>query len=105
MKADKIERTGSVEELRDEMNACALHATSKPIPKPASVLYEEFSQKLVDLINRCGLPNFCIIPVIDDVLRQLRAAAAVEYQRDFERWQEKLKKTPPAEGEKTEDET
>ena len=75
------------------------------IPKPASVLYEEFNKKLIDLVNLSGLPKFCLVPVLDDVLRQVREAATAEYQRDFERWQEKLKKTPPAEGEKTEDET
>ena len=62
--------------------------------KPATVVYEEFSHMLVDLINGCGLPKFVIIPVVDDVLRQLREAAAIEYQRDFDAWQAKLNENP-----------
>lgn len=64
------------------------------IPKPSSVLFEEFNQRLVALVNECGLPKFCIIPVMDDVLRQLREAAAIEYQRDFDEWQKKLNEKP-----------
>ena len=74
------------------------------IRKPASVLYEEFNHKLIDLVNLSGLPKFCLVPVLDDVLRQTREAAAKEYQHDFAEWQEKIKaKIPPGTGGETED--
>ena len=72
------------------------------IPKPASVLYEEFNKKLIDLVNLSGLPKFCLVPVLDDVLKQVREAAVAEYKRDFESWQEKFKQAPCAETEKPE---
>lgn len=106
MKADKTERKGTVEDLRKEFNIPVLPVAEKPVPKPASVLYEEFTQKLINLVNQAGLPMFCLVPVLDDVLRQTRAAAENEYRHDFQEWQNKFKREiAPAEGEKTEDKT
>lgn len=72
------------------MDSQAKPTAAEFISKPASVIYEEFNQELIALVNNTGLPKFCLIPVVADVLQQLREAASIEYERDFSEWQKNL---------------
>lgn len=51
--------------------------------KTASILHKEFSDKLIQLINNCGLPAWAIKDTLRNALNQVEAIADQEYQKDM----------------------
>lgn len=62
--------------------------------KPISVVYEEFKQALIDLINNSGLPAFVVEPVLRECTNEVKAAAENQYKSDKYMFEEYLKNNP-----------
>ena len=50
--------------------------------KPSSILYEEFKQKMLALINSSGLPVFVMELVLENYLTELKLLSQRQYQQD-----------------------
>ena len=50
--------------------------------KPSSVLYEEFKQKMLALINNSGLPVFVMELVLENYLTEIKLLSQRQYQQD-----------------------
>ena len=58
--------------------------------KPFSLVYEEFKQKLADLINNCGLPVSVIETVLQNYLSGVSNIARNQYQSDKIQYEQSL---------------
>ena len=58
--------------------------------KPFTVVYEDFKQKLADLINDSGLPASIIETVLQNYLFETRNIAIKQYQVDKARYENSL---------------
>lgn len=58
--------------------------------KPITITYEEFKNKLADLINYSGLPTFMMEPILQNYLTEIRLAAQKQYQYDKEAYEKSL---------------
>lgn len=59
--------------------------------KPVSITKEEFTDKIVLLINECELPPILIEPVLENCLRQIRAINSAQLEKDKVEWSKYLK--------------
>lgn len=50
--------------------------------KPLTIVYEEFKQDLLNLINNSGLPAILIEPVLQNYLSEVQVVAQRQYQLD-----------------------
>lgn len=50
--------------------------------KPSSVLYEEFKQKMLALINSSELPVFVMELVLENYLTEIKLLSQRQYQQD-----------------------
>ena len=61
--------------------------------KPITVKYEEFKQKLADVINDCEMPPFMIEPILNEFLIETHNCARQQYLRDKEIYESSSKNT------------
>ena len=62
--------------------------------KPVSVVKEEFTNKIVLLINESGLPPILMEPVLANCLNQIRAINEAQLKKDKQEWEDYLVNTP-----------
>ena len=55
--------------------------------KPITILYEEFKQDLINLVNNSGLPPFVVEPVIKEVYLEVKQSAKQQYEKDIQEYQ------------------
>ena len=60
------------------------------LTKPASIVYEEFRQELVNMVNNSGLPAFIIELVLRDLYEAVKDAANNQYKSDKAMFEEQL---------------
>lgn len=58
--------------------------------KPITVVYEEFKQELVKLINNSGLPAFVIESILHTYLNETKLAAKKQYELDKAQYEKTL---------------
>lgn len=58
--------------------------------KPFSIIYEEFRQELMNLINNSKLPPFIIESVLQNYLNEVHSFAKNQYNLDKKRYEESL---------------
>ncbi len=63
------------------------------IQKPISMVKQEFSEKIVDMINNSGLPIFLIEYVLKDIMNGVHAASVQQLETDTRIYQEQLEKS------------
>lgn len=59
--------------------------------KPTSVVYQEFRENLVRLINSSGLPAFIIEPVLKETLDEVIKIKQTQFEKDMIAWNESLR--------------
>lgn len=59
--------------------------------KPITILKREFDEKLVELVNGCGLPACVIKPSVEQLVNLLNQMEAAQYQADLKAMQEQEK--------------
>ena len=59
--------------------------------KPFSIMYEEFKQKLSNLINGSGLPPIIIESVLQNYLNEVNSIVRNQYLLDKERYEKACK--------------
>ena len=59
--------------------------------KPASVIRQEFIDRLIDDVNNCGLPLFVIEPILQDMLSTVSAAAQKQYETEKAQYEQQLR--------------
>lgn len=62
----------------------------KNIVKPITLVRQEFVDTLVEEINNCQLPMFVIVPILQDLLDQVKAAAQKQYEADKAQYEAQL---------------
>lgn len=62
------------------------------INKPMSVMRQEFTEQLVDVVNNCHLPLFVIEYILEDVLDTVKTAAKQQCEIEKIQYEELLKK-------------
>lgn len=60
------------------------------LKKPMSVIRQEFVEQLVESINNCGLPPFVVEPILQDVLKAVKAAAQEQYKTEKAQYEKQL---------------
>ena len=60
------------------------------IKKPISVVRHEFIEKIVEEINTCGLPLWAIEPILEDLLRSVRAESQKQYEMEKAQYEQAL---------------
>lgn len=55
--------------------------------KPLSLRRRECLQQCVQAVNQAQLPAFTMVDLLEGLLREAKALADQEYQRDLESWQ------------------
>lgn len=63
------------------------------IQKPISMVKQEFSEKIVDMINNSGLPIFLIEYILKDIMNGVHAASVRQLETDTRIYQEQLEKS------------
>ena len=63
---------------------------NETIAKPMSVARQEFIDKLVDDVNNCQLPMFVVEPVLEELLKMVRAAAQEQYKTEKAQYEAQL---------------
>lgn len=61
------------------------------IEKPIILQLEETRIEMVNLINKSDLPYFIVIPMLEDLLRQLRELNQKQYEEERRNYEEQLK--------------
>ena len=64
---------------------------NETIVKPISVVRQEFIEQLINDINNCQLPMFVIEPILEDLLKMVRAAAQEQYKTEKAQYEAQLK--------------
>lgn len=59
--------------------------------KPTSIVYQEFRENLVRLINTSGLPAFIIEPVLKETLDEVIKIKQTQFEKDMIAWNESLR--------------
>ena len=60
------------------------------ITKPITVVRQEFIEKMVDEINTCGLPLWAIEPILEDLLRLVKAESQRQYETEKAQYEQAL---------------
>lgn len=60
------------------------------ITKPITVVRQEFIEKIVDEINTCGLPLFVVEPILEDLLRSVKAESQRQYETEKAQYEQAL---------------
>lgn len=56
--------------------------------KPTTMRHREFKTDLISLINESGLPAFVLVPVMEQVLSELKAIEEQQYLEDKKHYEE-----------------
>jgi hypothetical protein len=64
---------------------------NKNIEKPITLIKEEFTQELIQLVNNSKLPMFVIEPILKDVLTEVHSVTLQQLEADKKNYQESLK--------------
>ena len=60
------------------------------IIKPVTVIRQEFIEKMVNEINTCGLPLWVIEPILEDLLRSVKAESLKQYEIEKAQYEKAL---------------
>jgi hypothetical protein len=60
------------------------------IKKPITVARQEFIEKMVNEINTCGLPLWAIEPILEDLLRSVKAESQRQYETERAQYEKAL---------------
>jgi hypothetical protein len=60
------------------------------IRKPITVVRQEFIAKMVNEINTCGLPLWAIEPILEDLLRSVKAESQRQYETEKAQYEQAL---------------
>ncbi len=60
------------------------------IKKPITVVRQEFIEKMVSEINTCGLPLWAIEPILEDLLRLVKAESKRQYETEKAQYEQAL---------------
>jgi predicted YcjX-like family ATPase len=60
------------------------------IQKPITVVRQEFIEKMVNEINTCGLPLWAIEPILEDLLRLVKAESQRQYETERVQYEQAL---------------
>ena len=64
---------------------------NETIVKPISVVRQEFIEQLIDDVNNCQLPMFVVEPILEDLLKMVKAAAQEQYKTEKAQYEAQLK--------------
>jgi len=56
--------------------------------KPATIAYREFRARIVEAINGSGLPAFCIVPILEQALAEVKEIEEQQYEKDKAAYEE-----------------
>lgn len=62
------------------------------IQKPISMVKQEFSEKIVDMINHSGLPIYLVEYILKDIMNGVHAASIQQLESDTRVYQEQIEK-------------
>lgn len=62
------------------------------IQKPISMVKQEFSEKIVDMINHSGLPIYLVEYILKDIMNGVHAASMQQLESDTRAYQEQIEK-------------
>lgn len=60
------------------------------IKKPITVVRQEFIEKMVNEINTCGLPLWAIEPILEDLLRSVKAESQRQYESEKAQYEQAI---------------
>ena len=60
------------------------------IKKPITVVRQEFMEKMVNEVNTCGLPLWAIEPILEDLLRLVKAESQRQYETERAQYEQAL---------------
>lgn len=60
------------------------------IKKPITLVRQEFIEKLVTEVNTCGLPLWAIEPILEDLLRLVKAESQRQYEMEKAQYEQAL---------------
>ena len=60
------------------------------IKKPITVVRQEFIEKMVNEVNTCGLPLWAIEPILEDLLRLVKAESQRQYETERAQYEQAL---------------
>ena len=60
------------------------------ITKPITVVRQEFIEKMVNEVNTCGLPLWAIEPILEDLLRLVKAESQRQYETERAQYEKAL---------------
>ena len=60
------------------------------IKKPTTVVRQEFIEKMVNEINTCSLPLWAIEPILEDLLRLVKAESQRQYETERAQYEQAL---------------
>ncbi len=60
------------------------------ITKPITVVRQEFIENIVNEINTCGLPLWAIEPILEDLLRSVKAESQRQYETEKAQYEQAL---------------
>jgi hypothetical protein len=60
------------------------------ITKPITVVRQEFIEKMVNEVNTCGLPLWAIEPILEDILRLVKAESQRQYETEKAQYEQAL---------------
>ena len=60
------------------------------ITKPITVVRQEFIEKMVNEVNTCGLPLWAIEPILEDLLRLVKAESQRQYETEKAQYEQAL---------------
>lgn len=60
------------------------------IKKPITLVRQEFIEKLVAEVNTCGLPLWAIEPILEDLLRLVKAESQKQYEMEKTQYEQAL---------------
>ena len=58
--------------------------------KPITIVYEDFKQNMINIINDSGLPMFMVEPVLQNCLSEVRAVMQRQQEMDKEQYEKSL---------------
>ena len=56
--------------------------------KPVTIAYREFKDRIIEAINSSGLPAFCIVPVLEQALAEVKEIEEKQYATDKAAYEE-----------------